>query len=72
MPHRRFRPGSSLPSFCQLLESVPSRAQWLHEINLDGFRMAARIERGRVYLLTQTGLDWSDKYPSVSAALAKL
>ena len=34
--------------------------------------MAARVERARAQLLTRTGLDWSDKYPSVSAALAKL
>jgi ATP-dependent DNA ligase len=34
--------------------------------------MSARIERGRVQLLTRTGLDWSDKYPSVVDALAKL
>jgi DNA ligase D-like protein (predicted ligase) len=34
--------------------------------------MSARIERGRVQLLTRTGLDWSDKYPGVIAAVAKL
>jgi bifunctional non-homologous end joining protein LigD len=33
--------------------------------------MAARIERGRVQLLTRTGHGWSDKYPSVVEALAK-
>ncbi len=44
--------------------------QWLHEIKLDGFRMAARIERGQAKLLTRTGLDWSTKYPAVLTALA--
>ena len=34
--------------------------------------MAARIDNGRVQLLTRTGLDWTDKYPSVIAALANL
>ncbi len=34
--------------------------------------MSARIDRGRVQLLTRTGLDWSEKYPSVSAALAQV
>src|SRR5580693_6476550 len=60
------------PQLCQPVETAPSGPQWLHEIKLDGFRMAARIERGRVQLLTRTGLDWSDKYPSVVDALAKL
>ena len=50
----------------------PSGSQWLHEIKLDGFRMAARIDNGRAQLLTRTGLDWTDKYPSVIAALADL
>ena len=34
--------------------------------------MAARIDNGRVQLLTRTGLDWTDKYPSAVAALAKV
>jgi ATP-dependent DNA ligase len=60
------------PQLCQPVEIASSGPQWLHEIKLDGFRMSARIERGRVQLLTRTGLDWSDKYPSVVDALAKL
>jgi DNA ligase D-like protein (predicted ligase) len=44
----------------------------VHEIKLDGYRMAARIDKGRAQLLTRTGLDWTDKYPSVIAALANL
>jgi ATP dependent DNA ligase domain len=48
------------------------RPQWVHEIKLDGFRMAARLDNGRVQLLTRTGLDWTAKYPSAVAALAAL
>jgi DNA ligase D-like protein (predicted ligase) len=62
-----------IPSqLCQPVETAPSGLQWLHEIKLDGFRMAARIERGRIKLLTRTGLDWSEKYPVVVEALAKV
>ena len=32
--------------------------------------MAARIDNGRAQLLTRTGLDWTNKYPSVIEALA--
>ena len=42
------------------------------EIKLDGYRVAARIDDSRVQLLTRTGLDWTDKYPSAIAALANL
>ena len=58
------------PQLTQLVETAPSGPQWLHEIKLDGFRMAARIERGQAKLLTRTGLDWSAKYPGVLTALA--
>jgi bifunctional non-homologous end joining protein LigD len=44
----------------------------VHEIKLDGFRMAARIDNGRVQLLARTGLDWTDRYPSPLAALANV
>ena len=65
-------PGFVSPQLSQLVEKPPSGPQWLHEIKLDGFRMAARIDNGRVQLLTRTGLDWTAKYPSAAAALANL
>jgi DNA ligase D-like protein (predicted ligase) len=43
-----------------------------HEIKLDGYRMAARIDNGHAQLLTRTGLDWTGKYPGIIAALANL
>jgi bifunctional non-homologous end joining protein LigD len=57
------------PQLCQPVEKPPSGLQWVHEIKLDGFRMAARLDRGRVHFLTRTGHDWTEKYPSVVAAL---
>ena len=73
-PSRR---GAPLPQFIppqlsQLVEKPPSGPQWLQEIKLDGYRMAARIDSGRVQLLTRTGLDWTHKYPSAVMALAQL
>jgi DNA ligase D-like protein (predicted ligase) len=60
------------PQLSQPVEKPPSGTQWLHEIKLDGYRMAARIDNGRVQLLTRTGLDWTEKYPSAVGALANL
>jgi DNA ligase D-like protein (predicted ligase) len=73
----RSRRDAPLPSFVspQLSQPVakpPSGPQWVHEIKLDGFRMAARIDNGRVQLLTRTGLDWTGKYSSAIAALANV
>jgi bifunctional non-homologous end joining protein LigD len=60
------------PQLCKLAAKAPSGAQWAHEIKLDGYRMAARIENGRVNLLTRSGLDWTAKYPATAAALGEL
>jgi bifunctional non-homologous end joining protein LigD len=60
------------PQLSMPVEKPPSGPQWLHEIKLDGYRMAARVDNGRVQLLTRTGLDWTDKYPSAIAALVNL
>jgi bifunctional non-homologous end joining protein LigD len=60
------------PQLCKLATKAPSGPQWAHEIKLDGYRMAARIEGGRVKLLTRSGLDWTAKYPTTAAAFAKL
>jgi ATP-dependent DNA ligase len=60
------------PQLSSSVERPPSGSQWVHEIKLDGYRMAARVENGRAQLLTRTGLDWTGKYPSIVKALANL
>jgi len=68
IPLPRFIP----PQLSQLVEKPPSGSQWVHEIKLDGFRMAACIDNGRMQPLTRTGIDWTDKYPGAIAALANV
>src|ERR1700733_11257882 len=69
-PERFKLPQWVAPQLTQLTQQAPMGQQCLHEIKLDGFRMAARIDRGQAKLLTRTGLDWSAKYPSALTALA--
>jgi bifunctional non-homologous end joining protein LigD len=57
MPPKLPLPQWTPPQLTQLVEAAPSGSKWLHEIKLDGFRMAGRIERGKARLLTRTGLD---------------
>src|SRR5450432_2245604 len=57
---------------CKLVDKAPGGSDWVHEIKFDGYRMAARIDRGDVQLLTRSGLDWTEKYPETAAALARL
>ncbi len=54
------------------MKEPPPGPEWLHEIKYDGYRMHARLDRGRVLLLTRTGLDWTHKYPRIATALSVL
>ena len=60
------------PQLSKLVERAPSGPQWVHEIKFDGYRMAARMDNGKVQLLTRSGLDWTAKYPPTAPAFAKL
>ena len=60
------------PQLTQLVDAAPDGDEWLHEIKYDGYRMHARLDRGRVKLLTRTGLDWTHKYPAIAKAVAAL
>ncbi len=68
---------AALPRFIQpclatLVDKAPSSDNWIHEIKFDGYRIQARLENGKVRLLTRKGLDWTDKFPTVAKAVAKL
>ncbi len=68
---------STLPEFvplslATLYEQAPSGPEWLHEIKFDGYRMEARLDRGRVRLLTRKQQDWTHRFQPVAAAVAAL
>jgi bifunctional non-homologous end joining protein LigD len=76
--HRAARP-APLPDFvapclATLAAGAPEGEEWLHEVKFDGYRIQARIERGKVRLFTRTGLDWSARFgadiPKALRALA--
>ncbi|EJM99393.1 DNA ligase D [Phyllobacterium sp. YR531] len=50
------------PTLATLTTKPPEGDRWIHEIKYDGYRLQARIEAGRVKLLTRTGLDWTKKF----------
>jgi bifunctional non-homologous end joining protein LigD len=60
------------PSLASLADKAPDSDNWLHEIKFDGYRLQARLDRGKVKLLTRKGLDWTMKFPGIAAAVAKL
>jgi bifunctional non-homologous end joining protein LigD len=58
---------------------IPTRAvnppvgpDWVHEIKHDGYRLIVRRDGAAVRLFTRRGYDWTDRYPAIAAAAAKL
>ncbi len=50
------------PQLAALKPHAPAGKGWIHEIKFDGYRLQARIEKGKVKLLTRSGLDWTAKF----------
>src|SRR5437868_13974383 len=60
------------PQLATLVKAAPDGPDWLHEIKLDGYRMHARRDAGRVQILTRRGNDWTDKYSAIAEAVSRL
>ena len=59
------------PQLATLVE-VPPAGDWIVETKFDGYRLMARIERGRARLVTRGGHDWTDKMKPLAAAIESL
>ncbi len=55
-----------------LVDAVPAGDRWLHEMKYDGYRTLVAIGGGEARAYTRSGLDWSDRFPSILKDAAKL
>ena len=74
---RRARTAARLPEkmeaqLATLVSAAPAGGDYVHEVKFDGYRILARLDRGTVRLFTRQGNDWTDRFPSLAAALAEL
>ncbi len=60
------------PELATLVSEAPAGKDWLHEIKLDGYRMLARLDQGRVRWLSRNGHDWSARFAALSSAVQAL
>lgn len=65
-------PSQVSPELATLVDVAPDGDDWIHEIKLDGYRVLARLDHGEVALLTRNGKDWTERMPTLRAALEKL
>lgn len=60
------------PMLATLVDAPFVGPDWIFETKWDGYRIIARIDDGRVTLLSRRGTDVTRDYPRIAAALAKL
>src|ERR1700760_508020 len=60
------------PELATLVPRAPNGDAWVHEIKLDGYRMAAVLVDTKVRMLTRTGLDWTAKFKPIADMVARL
>ncbi len=60
------------PCLASLSDAAPDSGDYVHEIKFDGYRMQMRVAAGAVALKTRTGLDWTQRFPTIADASAQL
>lgn len=65
-------PGFIAPQLATLVTAMPAGDKWVHEVKFDGYRIQAHIKQGKVKLFTRSGLNWTNKFPTLAASLAHL
>ncbi|MBA2653441.1 MAG: DNA ligase D [Gammaproteobacteria bacterium] len=65
-------PSEIMPQLATLVTDPPKGENWLHEIKWDGYRLIARIEEGKITLLTRRNNDWTYQFPALTQALKSL
>ncbi|MCA9293350.1 MAG: DNA ligase D, partial [Phycisphaerales bacterium] len=65
-------PKTVKPQLCTAQSAPPIGDEWVHELKYDGYRLMARLEGGKVTLLTRNGHDWTDRFAPVAKALGRL
>ncbi|QRM56591.1 DNA ligase D [Sinorhizobium sp. BG8] len=69
--------GAKLPAFmppqlATLVSTPPAGDDWVAEVKFDGYRLMSSIAGGKAVCFTRTGLDWTEKFADIAAALAGL
>jgi bifunctional non-homologous end joining protein LigD len=78
LPARRLAPDGAhespprrlAPMLAEIGEVLRTDVQWRYEPKLDGYRVLAYLERGKVRLISRRGLELSGAFPEIVAELA--
>jgi len=65
-------PATLEPQLATLVKEPPRGDDWLHEMKLDGYRILARVEKGRARLWSRNAKDWTERFSAVARAVEAL
>jgi bifunctional non-homologous end joining protein LigD len=65
-------PGFTTPCLATSRTKVTTARGFVHELKLDGYRVQAHLQQGRVKLYTRSGLDWTTRFPTIVADVTRL
>ncbi|HMA43678.1 MAG TPA: DNA ligase D [Gemmatimonadales bacterium] len=71
-PRRAVRAEDVPPMLAETREEPFSRAGWLFEVKLDGYRMRIARENGKARLITRNGNDYTAAFPELERAVSAL
>lgn len=60
------------PMLCTLVREPFTGPQWLFEVKWDGYRLVSHIRKGKVRMLSRSGIDYTNRYPLLVSALKAL
>ncbi|HLH92577.1 MAG TPA: DNA ligase D [Xanthobacteraceae bacterium] len=69
---KKLLPTFVAPMLASPSEKPPRGPQWVHEIKHDGYRIQARIDGGKLQMLTRKNLDWTERFAAIATALEGL
>ncbi|WP_377155366.1 DNA ligase D [Roseateles sp. UC29_93] len=64
-------PAELTPQLATLVSATPP-GDWIAEAKFDGYRLMARVDKGKVRLMTRGGNDWTSRLPSLAEAIKGL
>jgi len=65
-------PATLEPQLATLATALPNSGDWITEAKYDGYRLLARVDKGRVRLFTRNGHDWTQRFPPLASEIATL
>ena len=60
------------PQLCSIAEAPPEGDDWIYELKYDGYRLELGVAGGEAVAYTRSGLDWSRRFPGLTADAAAL